>query len=149
TFMPCFSSTTFATFALAAEPSHGLTASVIVPLSFDPPAVVVPLEPLPLLLLLLHAANASASTAIPMTIRRLPFMPSPSLPAPACSGHAGVASPCGVCPVLLPPTLGKFGRARPPAPRSPHRLRRRARARSWSDRRRHRRPARHLRRARR
>src|SRR5689334_3416884 len=61
TFMPCFSRMTFATFAFAAEPSHGFTASVIVPLNLPDPVGVVPVE-LPLLLLLLHAAIAIAST---------------------------------------------------------------------------------------
>src|ERR1700759_1358562 len=79
TVMPCFSRTIVATAALAAEPSHGFTASVMVPLYFFaplPPLVGVVSDD-PDLLLLLHALSARASATVPMTSRRLRFMPSP------------------------------------------------------------------------
>src|ERR1700730_5699168 len=79
TFIPCFSRMTFATAALAADPSHGFTARVIEPLNvFAPPAAVVPLVDVPFLLLLPHAANAKVRATMQRRSRVLRFMLSPS-----------------------------------------------------------------------
>src|SRR5205823_7389241 len=148
TFIPCFSRIALATAALAAEPSHGFTASVIVPLNvFAPPAAVVPVVDV-LLLLLPHAASASERTTVPMT-SRLRFMLSPSDREVWFCWHGWPAVALCVprrCEPLRP-TLESSDRARRRVRQSPRRLPHRARARSWSDRRRRRPPMRHLRRA--
>src|SRR6185369_12872776 len=76
TVIPCFSRTTLATAALAAEPSHGFTARVIEPLN-----VLAPLAPdVPaagLFELLEHALRPSARTTVPKRSRLLRFMLSP------------------------------------------------------------------------